>query len=51
MIRKVPCEVPNDCAYEIIMEVLSFLVGANYMIDARRKFVLVQLSCDREDRR
>jgi hypothetical protein len=50
MIRKVPCEIPDNCAYEIVMKVLGLLIGANYVIDARREFILVQLSCDKEER-
>lgn len=41
MVGEVSCEVPDKCADEIIMEVFSFRIGANDVVDSRRELVLV----------
>jgi hypothetical protein len=34
MIRKISCEISNNSAYEIIVEMFGFGVGAYYVVNA-----------------
>jgi hypothetical protein len=47
MVWEIPCEVPYDRTYKIVVEVFGLLVGANYVINARRELILIEMSCPR----
>jgi hypothetical protein len=45
MVGEIPCEVPYDRTYKIVVKVFGLLVGANYVINARRELILIEMSC------
>lgn len=45
VVGEISCQVSNDCAYEVIVKMFGFRVGAYYMINTRRVFALVKMPC------
>jgi hypothetical protein len=48
MVGEISCEVPYDRTYKIVVEVFGLLVGANYVINARRELILIEMSCPKD---
>jgi len=44
MVGEVSSQIPEDRAHEVIVEMFNFGIGAYYIVDSRRVFVLVVVS-------